>query len=241
MSLALTAKILPLACVSSLIGVFAYLPSRTQVRSEQISPAPSPALAGIETQAPQPPDLSGLPELELTDLIKRPVGPLGLELSDHVKELEGKHVRVTGFMVHTDWADQTSFMLAGYPSNVSEREFGPCDDLPPIQLFVKLPGGVKSGFQRGVLVLAGTLRTGSAEETNDRRSFLRLELDPDLKNWHVTPKIVSAWSEEIRSQYQFLCAQQTRITCASCSLPADPQAPAFVSPTSTINTRKNKL
>lgn len=239
MSASTTAKILPLLCVTSLIGVFSYLPSRTQARSPQNVPAP--AAAASENPATPPPDLSDIPELALNDLIKRPAGPLGLELSDDVKSLEGKRIKVTGFMVHTDWADPSTFILANYPSNISEREFGPSDDLPPVQLFVKLPESMKTGFQRGVLQLAGTLRLGSAEEPYDRRSFLRLEIDPELKNWHATPKLVSSWSEPVRRQYEALSKLQGRISCTNCAVPTTAaQVADFVSPTTTINTRKHQ-
>ena len=239
MSRALATKVLPLTCIAALIGITANAPSHTGATAPVlISPPPLPM---PEATPPKQDDYAELPTLVLTDLIKRPVGPEGLEFSDHVKALEGQRIKVTGFMIHTDWADRTTFMLADYPSNVSEREFGACDDLPPMQLFVKTPPGKETGFQRGVLQLVGTLRLGPADEPYDRRSFIRLEVDPDLKTWHVSPQVVSRWSEAELAQYKALCVQQNRISCTSCALMTDPKAPAFVSPTTTINTRKNKL
>jgi hypothetical protein len=241
MSRSLVTKVIPLACISALIGILAYAPSATQALPPSVEPLAKPATEPFAESLVQP-DYSGLPRLSLADLVRRPVGPAGLEFSEHVKSLEGQKVQVTGFMVHTDWADQTTFMLSDYPSNVSEREFGGSDDLPPLQLFVKLPAGKIAGFQRGVLSLAGTLRLGPADEAYERRSFLRLELDPAVQSWHVSPKTVAGWSEQTRQQYLALASLQRRISCASCTLPPEPepQATSSASSNSPINTRKNK-
>ena len=232
----LFALLLPLAGLFILVRFLVASPDPSDV-----SKASAPEVMPAANPPADEPDFSSLPELSLSNLIKRPVGPLGLEFSDQIKQLDGQRVQVTGFMIHTDWADRSVFMMSDYPSNVSEREFGSCDDLPPMQLFVKVPPGMQSGVQRGVLHLAGTLRLGPADEPYDRRSFIRLELDPALNNWHVSQKVVSAWSEKQRSRYKDLCAQQSRISCTSCARMSDPRTPLSVSPTTNINTRKNKL
>lgn len=222
-------KIIPLGCFSFLACLANSLSTRPSYQAAAARLAPE-----VEVDP-----FTEWPVLNLENIIKKPVGPLGCEFTDEVKSLEGRQVRVTGFMVHTDWADRTTALVVSYPANISEREFGPCDDLPPTPLYVKVPALQFKGFQRGVLSLAGTLRLGSAEEPYDHRSFIRLELDPRVENWHVSPKTFSEWTPRERDNYLALSRQQQRISCASCGLMTDPTT-TFVSPTTTINTRKSK-
>ena len=119
--------------------------------------------------------------LAFADVYARPVGPYGLELSSTVIALDGKRVRVTGYVVAEETPVPGRFLLSPVPVSLSDAEDGPADDLPPAVIYVTLPetdAVARVAFQRAPLELTGVLHVGNRVETDRRVSLLRLSLDP---------------------------------------------------------------
>jgi hypothetical protein len=120
-------------------------------------------------------------DLSFDQIYRRPVGPYGLELSKKVVALNGKRVRISGFMVAEEAPVAGRFLLAPLPVALSDVEDGPADDLPPAVVYVRLAGAdanARVRYQREPLQLTGVLHVGNTVEPDDRVSLFRLTLDP---------------------------------------------------------------
>ena len=162
------AVIAAIAC--SAFNLFAHEPPA--VRPEKQSHVDQP----IEL----PPLPAGIAELKLADLFEQPIGPRGLIYTKAVLALEGKKVRVLGYMVKQEAKIPGLFLLAPLPLQLHEEEFGLADDLPAATLHVHKTEGADQlvPFTPGPMLLTGTLRLGNREEADGRISSVRLELDP---------------------------------------------------------------
>jgi hypothetical protein len=107
-----------------------------------------------------------------------PIGDRGLVLSGKLKSLDGKRVRILGYMVDRDLAPPGTFLLAPFPQILHEHEYGLADDLPPAILFVTTPDhrDREVPYTPGLLLLTGTLGVGNREEPDGRVSLVRLIL-----------------------------------------------------------------
>lgn len=118
-------------------------------------------------------------ELRFRDVFKLPVGPRGLELTERLRELDGRRVRVVGYMVRADLAG--AFVLSPLPGVLGDADEGLADDLPPSALLVEMPAqaSLRSAHMPGLIQVTGRLRIGNAESADlPGRVFpLRLELD----------------------------------------------------------------
>jgi hypothetical protein len=139
--------------------------------------------AGTEQNAPTStlPSLpAGIAELNFMDFFVMPVGPRGLEMTQKLLGLDGRRVRIVGYMAQQEDPRPGFFMLAPVPVNVAETSDGMADDLPPATLVVHLPPSQANNVashQSGLLVLTGTLSVGDREEGDGRISMVRLQLD----------------------------------------------------------------
>jgi hypothetical protein len=149
-----------------------------------------------------PPLPTGVQELNFKDFFKMPVGDYGLELTDYLHSLDGKRVRMLGYMVFEDltrcnsctiaktvggrpvpaWMEATvpgRMMFTFRPCAVSFSHYGLSDDLPPQTVFVTVPDkiGQLVPFTPGPLLLTGVLSVGPKKEMDGRISVVRLELD----------------------------------------------------------------
>lgn len=150
-----------------------------------------------------PPLPEGVEELKFSEFFKTPVGDRGLELTEKLKSMDGKRVRIFGYMVHEDltrcnscvtpktrngkpvpaWMEATipgRMMFTAVPSNVSHAHYGLADDLPPQTVFVYIPEkiGQLVPYTPGPMLLTGVLSVGNKREPEGRISIVRLELDP---------------------------------------------------------------
>ena len=133
--------------------------------------------------------------LGFDEFFKMPVGRFGLEMSDKLKSLDGKKVRLRGFMVKEDRcrgghahnpadADKEvvkgRFMLSPAPVMISYACFGTSDDLFPQTVFVRIPelANKPVPYSSTPLEIIGTLSVGPSQEPDDRISQVRLVLDP---------------------------------------------------------------
>jgi hypothetical protein len=129
--------------------------------------------------APLPPLPEGVTELKFTEFFKTPVGPYGLEPTDKLKALQGKKVRIAGYMAIREKEVPGRFILAGAPVNIEDDEAG-FADLPATHVWVFLPYAPDRAVPRvhRPLLLTGTLEIGNREEKGENAiSFVRLSLD----------------------------------------------------------------
>lgn len=171
-----------------------------------MQPSAGPDARSAVKQGPKyqlPPLPDGVEELKFSEFFKTPVGDRGLEITDKLKSLDGKRVRILGFMVHEDltrcnscvmpktrngkpvpaWMEATipgRMMFAAVPCNVSHAHYGLADDLPPQTVFVYVPDKVGQlvPYTPGPMLLTGVLSVGNKREPEGRISIVRLELDP---------------------------------------------------------------
>lgn len=134
---------------------------------------------GFEVRAPLPPPPSGVTELRFADLFAMPVGPEGLELSERTRALDGKRVRVVGYMVREAHAPRGRFLLAPLPVALDSDDEPLADDLPPSTIAVEAKDTAAAlPFRPGLLVFTGTLTLGAPATSDDGRvEGIRLRLD----------------------------------------------------------------
>lgn len=121
---------------------------------------------------------AGVEELHFSDLFK-PIGRYGLELTERVQQLDGKRVRILGFMVLRDDAPPGTLLLTRMPVHLHEHEYGLADDLPAATLWVDVPASATAAvpYTPGPLLLTGMLHLGPRSESDGRTSHVRLTLD----------------------------------------------------------------
>lgn len=146
------------------------------------------AVSGM-TQAPEsiavnselsPPPL-GVTDLKFREFFKVPAGPGGLEFSTKLLGLDGKRVRVVGYMARQESPSIGAFILSSIPASMGDENEIFADDLLSTTIFVHLEGsGSIVPFIPGLLKLTGVLNVGSQEEADGRVSSVRLILDPAL-------------------------------------------------------------
>jgi hypothetical protein len=122
-------------------------------------------------------------DLPLSEVYGLPVGPKGLAPTPKLLSLNGKRVRLRGYMVHEEEPFAGRFLLAPVAVSMAERADGPADDLPPATVFVHLPEFASQKlvkFSHEAISVEGRLDLGAKQETDDRISYLRLQMD-DLR------------------------------------------------------------
>lgn len=127
-----------------------------------------------------PPLPAGVTELRFQEIFERPVGPRGLTYSAKTKSLEGRQVRILGFMVKQGIKMPGRLLFTPYPMATHESEYGLAEDLPPSTVVVEVPThpDLAVPFTPGPLLLTGTLALGPREEPDGRVSHVRLLLNP---------------------------------------------------------------
>lgn len=139
----------------------------------------APASIAVNSELSPPP--LGVTDLKFRDFFKMPVGPGGLEPSAKLLGLNGKRVRIVGYMAQQESPSTGTFILSPIPVTMGDEDESFADDLPSSAIFVHLEGS--SGvvpFIPGLLKLTGVLNVGNQEETDGRVSSVRLLLDPAL-------------------------------------------------------------
>ncbi|WP_198529888.1 hypothetical protein [Geminisphaera colitermitum] len=93
----------------------------------------------LASQGTLPVAPEGVAELRFGDIYQTPAGPRGLEFTGRIQSLDGRRVRVMGFMVRQEHPVPHRIILAPYAFTTNEAEYGLCDDLPPGIVFVDVP------------------------------------------------------------------------------------------------------
>lgn len=124
---------------------------------------------------------AGVTELKFSEFFKSPVGPRGLEFTDKLKALDGRRVRILGFMIQQEQTAHGLALLAPFAFTTHEDEYGLCDDLPSTLVFVNVPKfkDTTVPYTPGMLLLTGRLEVGPREMADGRVSQVRLTLDPE--------------------------------------------------------------
>ena len=140
----------------------------------------SPPRSGVKPAASALPRLpAGVAELKFCDFFVTPVGPRGLEWTDNLRQLDGKKVRILGYMVQEEKQTPGVFILSPYPAQIHEHDNALADDLPPSVVHVISPshGGQVVPHTPQLLLLTGKLQIGNRPEPGGRMSAVRLTID----------------------------------------------------------------
>ncbi len=141
-----------------------------------------PALLSVS----RPPDAlpKGVAELKFRDVFKLPVGAKGLEPTETLRKLDGKRVRIVGYMVQSETPPRGGFLISPLPVAAGDEDESLADDIPPSALLVSLPKGRDAVIPNlpGLIKLSGTLRVGAYEAAGTERVVpARIELDGDVE------------------------------------------------------------
>lgn len=150
-------------------------------------------VAGAQDPAPMPPlpvpealrvhgelpSLPGVADLKFRDFFRMPIGPRGLEPSEQLLRLDGRPVRLVGYMARQDDPSAGLFILSPLPVHMGDEDDSYADDLPAAAVFVHLGAGQQATrlpYMPGLLALTGTLQIGASDESDGRVSAVRLLL-----------------------------------------------------------------
>jgi hypothetical protein len=133
-------------------------------------------LAVVRSLAAAP---AGVSDLKFQEFFKLPVGPRGLEPTDKLLALDGKKIRVVGFMVRQDRPTKGMFVFTPMPLELGDEDESLSDDLPPSAVFVHVaaPAAAEIPYVPKLIKLTGTLQLGPQNEIDGHVSFVRLVLD----------------------------------------------------------------
>jgi len=141
----------------------------------------SPAV-GADERAVAPTSADTAPvDLPFRDFYRMPVGPRGLEPTEKLLGLDGRRVKIEGYVVQTEDAQPGLFLLTPTPVALAELADGPADYLPGTTVFVHLRADdARQKYlthQPGLWTVVGTLELGGREEADGRFSYVRLVVD----------------------------------------------------------------
>ena len=157
--------------VVMLVGVLAFAFARMQLASATTG---GPAL----TQE-IPPLPAGVTELKFSEFFVSPIGDRGLVFTEKLRSLEGKRVRILGYMAQQEQPVPGMFLFSAIPVRLNEEHYGLADDLPAATMFVFMPTQRDQVVRHapGLMLLTGTLSIGNHEEADGRISAVRLALE----------------------------------------------------------------
>jgi hypothetical protein len=110
-----------------------------------------------------------------------PAGERGLEYTAGLRELEGRRVQVTGFMVREERRAPGLFLLTPRPVRIEGTEG--IADLPPTTVHVVLEesrAGAPVGYRPGQITVTGTLELGVQPLRDGRNSIVRVRLEDSM-------------------------------------------------------------
>ena len=116
--------------------------------------------------------------LKFSEIFKQPIGPKGLEPTDAVRALDGRRVRIVGYVVEQENA-ASGMILSPLPVLLGDEDEGLADDLPPTAISV-IPASKKPLPKvAGLVEVTGTLALGAHEDAATGRVMsLRLVAEP---------------------------------------------------------------
>ncbi|HEY6226000.1 MAG TPA: hypothetical protein VI282_02650 [Verrucomicrobiae bacterium] len=122
-------------------------------------------------------------DVNFSELLAPRVGDRGISISPKAKSLDGKKVRIVGFMVRQDDRKPGRFLIAPVPVQLHDEHYGLADDLPATTIFVSTPRADKPVIQYtpAPLTVTGVFSVGNHEEPDGRISIFRMEMDAPAK------------------------------------------------------------
>lgn len=163
-----------LVAITGFALAFALVRGQRQGASAELQ-RPAEESGATQKIPPLPP---GVTELKFSEFFVSPVGPRGLELTDRLLSLDGKRVRILGYMVRNERGLPGQFLFAAMPVQLHDHDSS--DDLPAALVHVSVPTNVgqQVPYAPGLMLLTGTLDLGPREEADGRNSLVRLAVDP---------------------------------------------------------------
>jgi hypothetical protein len=155
-------------CFSAIV-VDASTPKAAPAHRDDAAARVPASLAVRKTLGPPP---AGVTELKFRDLFKLPVGPKGLEPTEKLLALDGKRVRIVGYMVRQQPSPKGAFLLSPLPTTLGDEDESLADDLPPTSLAIALDKSrdLAVPMLPGLLQLTGTLHVGMRADPATGRS-----------------------------------------------------------------------
>jgi hypothetical protein len=148
-----------------------------------------------------PPLPAGVTELKFSEFFVTPIGDRGLTVTEKLRSLDGKRVRMLGFMVRQEDALPGKFLFTAIPVQLADHDAALADDLPPATVYVTVPTcrDRQIPYAPGPMLLTGTLSVGNREEEDGRISIVRLALDPPTRGETKAPLASGKAAELVRS------------------------------------------
>lgn len=121
-------------------------------------------------------------ELRFGELFAQPVGPRGLAPSAKLLSLNGRAVRMLGYMAAAEQPTAGVLVLIPLPASLGDEDEHLADDLPAHAVFVHLSGPAATRpvpNHAGLIRLQGQLSVGPRNEADGHVSTVRLLLDAE--------------------------------------------------------------
>lgn len=153
-------------------------PASSEAATQLANIALPPASLAVQGQLPAP--QPGVTELKFREMLKMPIGPKGLEPTDKLLSLDGKRVRLVGYMAGQEESAKGVIILTPMPVSLGDEDESLSDDLPGNSVFVHLTPRYADKpvpNMQGLLQLTGTLQLGPQDEADGHVSAIRLTLD----------------------------------------------------------------
>lgn len=159
----------------------------------------SPLRASTNALPPLPP---GVTELKFNEFFRQPIGPRGLEYTEKLRSLEGRRIRILGYMARQTKPVDRCFLLAPVPLTLNEIEYGHADDLPAttVHVFTMEDAPAQTPHTPGPLLLTGKLSLGNRLEADGRTSVVRLFLDPPTSEQKQAAEQAVAAAKKIKPE-----------------------------------------
>jgi len=156
-------------CLHALVAA-ASTPKTAPAHHDDAATRVPSSLAVRKTLGPPP---AGVTELKFRDLFKLPIGPRGLEPTEKLLSLDGKRVRIVGYMVRQSPAPKGQFLLSPLPTTLGDEDESLADDLPPTTLAISLDKSNELVLPMlpGLLQITGTLHVGMQADPATGRSM----------------------------------------------------------------------
>lgn len=161
--------------------------SPTHAATQLANIALPPASIAVQGQLPAP--QPGVTELKFREMFKMPIGPKGLEPTDKLLSLDGKRVRLVGYMAAQEESAKGVIILSPMPVSLGDEDESLSDDLPGNAVFVHLTARYADKpvpNMQGLLHLTGTLQLGPKDEADGHVSAIRLALDDNTSRLLTT-------------------------------------------------------
>jgi len=148
-----------------------------------------------------PPLPAGVTELKFSEFFVSPIGDRGLTITDKLRSLDGKRVRMLGYMVQEEKPTPGVFILSPYPAQIHDHDNALAESLPPSAVHVSVPTGRDQPVPHStrLLLLTGTLSVGNRTEADGRISMVRLAADASSKQGEHIFKTLRSKTKNISS------------------------------------------